>query len=135
MLFDETARAKWARIVLSIARIFIALFYMQHGLSKYIGFPAPPPANFHTFSLFGLAGVIEIIGSALLLIGLFTRQAAFIMSGEMAVAYFINRPPRGFFPLLNGGELEATYCFVFLIFVAVGGGSWSLDAWRLRGRS
>jgi putative oxidoreductase len=57
------------------------------------------------------------------------------MSGEMAVAYFINRPPRGFFPLLNGGELEATYCFVFLIFVAVGGGSWSLDAWRLRGRS
>jgi hypothetical protein len=69
MLFDETARAKWARIVLSIARIFIALFYMQHGLSKYIGFPAPPPANFHTFSLFGLAGVIEIIGSALLLIG------------------------------------------------------------------
>jgi len=135
MLFDETAWAKWARIVLSIARIFIALFYMQHGLSKYIGFPAPPPANFHTFSLFGLAGVIEIIGSALLLIGLFTRQAAFIMSGEMAVAYFINRPPRGFFPLLNGGELEATYCFVFLIFVAVGGGSWSLDAWRLRGRS
>ena len=84
MLFDETAQAKWARIVLSIARIFIALFYMQHGLSKYIGFPAPPPANFHTFSLFGLAGVIEIIGSALLLIGLFTRQAAFIMSGEMA---------------------------------------------------
>jgi putative oxidoreductase len=135
MLFDETAQAKWARIVLSIARIFIALFYMQHGLSKYIGFPAPPPANFHTFSLFGLAGVIEIIGRALLLIGLVTRQAAFIMSGEMAVAYFINRPPRGFFPLLNGGELEATYCFVFLIFVAVGGGSWSLDAWRLRGRS
>ncbi len=135
MLVDETVRAKWAQIVLSIARIFIALFYMQHGLSKYFGFPAPPPANFHIFALFGLAGAIEIIGGALLLIGLFTRQAAFIMSGEMAVAYFINRPPRGFFPLLNGGELEATYCFVFLIFVAVGGGSWSVDALKLRGRS
>jgi putative oxidoreductase len=135
MLLDEIARSKWASIVLSIARIFVALLYMQHGLSKYLGFPAPSPANFHVLSLYGLAGAIEIIGSALLLLGLFTRPAAFIMSGEMAVAYFMNRPPRGFFPLLNGGQLEATYCFLFLILFLVGGGAWSVDAVRSRKRT
>ena len=110
------------------ARIFIALLYLQHGLSKYFGFPTPQPANFHMVSLYGLAGAIETIGSLLLLFGLFTRPAAFIMSGEMAVAYFMNRPPRGFFPLVNGGSLEYLYCFVFFIFFLVGPGSWSLDA-------
>jgi putative oxidoreductase len=135
MLMDETARSKWASIILSLARIFVALLYMQHGLSKYFAFPGNPPANFHAVSLYGLAGVIEIVGSLLLLLGLFTRPAAFIMSGEMAVAYFMNRPPRGFFPLLNGGELEALYCFVFLILFLVGGGAWSLDALRPRART
>src|SRR3954468_15620827 len=92
---------------LSIIRILVALLFLQHGLSKYFAFPAPPPANFQVLSLLGLAGAIEIVGGLLVLIGLFTRPAAFIMSGEMAVAYFIviNRPARSFFPLLNGGEL------------------------------
>jgi putative oxidoreductase len=128
MFSSERMQAEWTPRLLSVARIFIALLYLQHGLSKYFGFPAPPPANFHMFSLYGLAGAIEIIGSLLLLFGLFTRPAAFIMSGEMAVAYFMNRPPRGLFPLLNGGSLEYLYCFVFFIFFLIGPGSWSLDA-------
>ena len=80
-----------------------------------------------TFSLLGFAGFIEIVGSLLLLVGLFTRPVAFIMSGEMAVAYFMSHAPRGFFPILNGGELAVLYCFVFLFFAIAGGGSWSVD--------
>jgi putative oxidoreductase len=128
MFISERVQTDWTPRLLSIARIFVALLYLQHGLSKYFGFPTPPPANFHMFSLYGLAGAIETIGSLLLLLGLFTRPVAFIMSGEMAVAYFMNRPPRGFFPLVNGGSLEYLYCFVFFIFFLVGPGSWSLDA-------
>jgi len=128
MFIDETTQTTWTPRLLSVARICVALLYLQHGLSKYFGFPAPSPANFHVFSLYGLAGAIEIVGSLLLLFGLFTRPAAFIMSGEMAVAYFMNRPPRGFFPLVNGGNLEYLYCFVFFIFFLIGPGSWSLDA-------
>jgi putative oxidoreductase len=114
----------------------VALLYLQHGMSKFFAFPAPPPANFHALSLLGLAGVIEIAGSLLLLLGLFTRPAAFIMSGEMAVAYFIvvNRPARNFFPLLNGGEGEVLFCLVFFTFFLLGGGSWSLDAMLSRTR-
>src|ERR1700731_2851493 len=79
---------RWAPQMLAVLRIFVALLYLQSGLSKYFGFPAPPPANFTAFSLIGLAGIIEIVGSLLLLLGLFTREAVFLMSGEMAVAYF-----------------------------------------------
>jgi putative oxidoreductase len=122
--------ARWSPEVLGILRIFVALLYLQSGLSKYFGFPAPPPANFAAFSLMGLAGVIETVGSLLLLVGLFTREAAFIMSGEMAVAYFKVRAPLGFFPLLNNGRLDALFCFVFLYFVFAGPGAWSLDAIR-----
>jgi putative oxidoreductase len=132
MLGTEAERSVWALRLLSIVRIFVALLYLQHGLSKYLGFPGPPPANFQMVSLYGLAGAIEIVGSLLLLIGLFTRPAAFVMSGEMAVAYFMNRPPRGFFPLLNGGELEALYSFFFFTFFLIGGGLWSVDELRKR---
>jgi putative oxidoreductase len=132
MLGTEAERSVWALRLLSIVRIFVALLYLQHGLSKYLGFPGPPPANFQMVSLYGLAGAIEIVGSLLLLIGLFTRPAAFVMSGEMAVAYVINRPPRGFFPLLNGGELEALYSFFFFTFFLIGGGLWSVDELRKR---
>ena len=132
MLGTEAERSVWALRLLSIVRIFVALLYLQHGLSKYFGFPGSPPANFQMVSLYGLAGAIEIVGSLLLLIGLFTRPAAFVMSGEMAVVYFMNRPPRGFFPLLNGGELEALYSFFFFTFFLIGGGLWSLDELRKR---
>ena len=120
----------WRPQMLSILRIMTGLLFLQHGLVKWFGFPAPNPsfANIQLFSMFGIAGVIEIIGSILLIVGLFTRYAAFIMSGEMAVAYFMLRPPRGFYPILNGGELEVLFCFVFLYFVFAGAGPWSVDA-------
>jgi putative oxidoreductase len=119
----------WSDRALSVLRIVTALLFLQHGLAKHFGFPHV--ANFDNlqpFSLIGLAGGIEIVGGLLLLLGLFTRPAAFIMSGEMAVAYFMAHAPRGFFPLLNQGELAVLYCFVFLFLAIEGGGSWSLDA-------
>ena len=88
------------------------------------------------FSLIWVAGVIELVGGLLLLVGLFARPAAFILSGEMAVAYFMIRPPRGFFPLLNGGESEVFYCFAFLYLAFAGAGPWSIDQlWRRRSLS
>jgi putative oxidoreductase len=101
---------------------------MQHGLSKYFGSPASAPQNFQMLSLLGLAGAIEIIGGLMLALGLYTRWAALIMSGDMAVAFFIvrNRLSVSFFPLVNGGQLEAVYS-VFFMFFLVGGGAWSLD--------
>jgi putative oxidoreductase len=121
---------RWTPKMLAVLRIFVALLFLQSGLSKYFGFPAPPPPNFAMFSLIGLVGIIEIVGSLLLLVGLFTREAAFIMSGEMAYAYFTVRAPLGFFPLLNNGRLDALFCFVFLYFVFAGPGAWSLDSLR-----
>jgi putative oxidoreductase len=122
----------WAPTVLSIFRIVIGLMFLQHGLQKWFGFPVANPAfaNIQLLSMVGIAGLIEIIGSTLVTVGLFTRAAAFIMSGEMAVAYFYaaNRPARGFAPMVNGGTLEVLYCFGFLLLVFTGPGRWSLDA-------
>jgi len=118
--------------MLSILRIMFGLLYLQHGLMKWFGFPAPSPsfANIHLFTKIGIAGVIECVGSALVTAGLFTRFTAFIMSGEMAVAYFVVRTGAGtaFAPIINGGNLEVAYCFVFLYLAFAGAGPWSLDA-------
>jgi putative oxidoreductase len=89
-------------------------------------------AKLELWSLPGIAGVIEIVGSLLLIVGLFTRSTAFVLSGLMAAAYFIGHAPRGFYPILNGGELAALYCFVFLYIAAAGAGPWSYDAMRKR---
>jgi putative oxidoreductase len=132
-MFETRAfRDVWAPKLLSICRILLGLLYLQHGLSKYFGFPAAAPQNFQVFSLLGAAGAIEAIGGLCLALGLYTRWAAFIMSGEMAVAFFIvrNRLSTSFFPLVNGGQLEAVYSIFFFTFFLVGGGAWSLD--RLR---
>ena len=132
-MFDSPAfRDVWAPRLLSIVRILLGLLYLQHGLSKYFGFPAAAPQNFQVFSLLGLAGAIEIVGGLMLALGIYTRWAAFIMSGEMAVAFFIvrNRLSTSLFPMVNGGQLEAVYSLFFFMFFLVGGGAWSLD--RLR---
>lgn len=127
----------WAPRMLSVFRIVVALLYLQHPLAKFFAFPHVTAFdNLQRFSLIWVAGVIELIGSPLLLIGLFTRPVAFVLSGEMAVAYFMVRPPRGFFPLLNGGEAEVFYCFAFLYLAFAGAGPWSIDQlWRRRSLS
>jgi putative oxidoreductase len=122
----------WSPRMLSVLRIMTALLYLQHGLAKLFAFPHVAMFdNLQAFSLIWFAGVIEIIGSPFLLVGLYTRVAAFIMSGEMAVAYFMVNAPQGFFPILNRGELVVLFCFVFLYFAVAGGGPWSIDEARL----
>jgi putative oxidoreductase len=132
MMFENEAFRAWAPRLLSVVRVLLGLLYMQHGLSKYFGFPAPAPQNFQVLSILGLAGAIETIGGLMLALGLYTRWAALIMSGEMAVAFFIirQRLSVSFFPIRSGGQLEAVYSIFFFTFFLVGGGAWSLD--RLR---
>jgi putative oxidoreductase len=127
----EILNHTWSERMLSVLRIVAALLYLQHGLAKHFGFPHVVAfGNLQTISLIGLAGLIEIVGSLLLLLGLFTRPAAFIMSGEMAFAYFIAFASRSFFPIVNQGELAVLYCFLFLYFAVAGGGVWSIDRVR-----
>jgi putative oxidoreductase len=125
--------APWSSRLLSVLRIVAALLFLEHGTSKLFGFPPPQhPMPFELFSLMGFAGVLEFIGGILLVLGLFTRVTAFILSGEMAVAYFMAHFPKSFLPMVSGGELAALYCFVFLYLAAAGGGAWSLDSARGR---
>ena len=125
-------RLTWEPRMLSILRIVVGLLYMEHGLAKILDFPHQPNhALYAPFTLNpGLQGLLELVGGLLLAVGFFTRTVAFVLAGNMAVAYFMVHGPRGFFPLLNGGELAIVYCFVFLYFWVAGGGEWSLD--RLR---
>jgi putative oxidoreductase len=129
MFESQAFREVWTPRLLSIVRILLGLLYLQHGLSKYFGFPAPQPQNFHIVSMIGAAGAIEIIGSIMIVLGLYTRWVAFLISGEMFVAYFIyaNRLGRGLYPLVNGGQLEAVYCIFFFTIFLVGGGIRTLD--------
>lgn len=126
----ETMLTGWRPYVLSIMRIVTAFLFMQHGTQKLFGFPTPARAEFDLFSLSGVAGTLEVFGGALLLIGLFTRPVAFLLSGLMAFAYFLAHAPSNFWPLLNGGELAALYSFVFLYLACAGGGEWSIDRIR-----
>ena len=120
--------SKLQPIVLSLLRFMSGLLLMQHGTAKLLGFPALPMfADLRIGSMVGAAGVIELVGGALLVVGLFTRHAAFIASGMTAVAYFMVHEPKGFMPIVNGGELAALYCFVFFYLVFAGGGPISLD--------
>jgi putative oxidoreductase len=129
---ESTLQSVWAPRLLSILRIVAALIFMEHGTQKLLGFPLSERAAPELLSMSGIAGVLELVGGALLALGLFTRPVAFILSGEMAVAYWIAHAPRDFFPVNNGGDAAILYCFVFLYLFAAGGGPWSLDAW-LRG--
>jgi len=131
-MFSESFQATWSPRVLSILRIVVGLLFLEHGLSKYFGFPQASPAAFQVIGMYGLAGAIEMVSGALVTIGLFTRAAAFIASGEMAFAYFISHFPRNFFPILNAGDAAILYCFIFLFLALEGGGPWSVDAARKR---
>jgi putative oxidoreductase len=130
MTVDAIATA-WAPRLLSILRIMAGLLLLQHGTGKLLHFPAGAvPTNFNLMSMPGYAGFIEFVCGILLILGLFTRPAAFLASGMTAVAYFTAHAPQGFFPILNRGELAALYCFVFLYLAAAGPGPWSIDAQR-----
>jgi putative oxidoreductase len=124
----------WAPRLLSILRIVAGLLFVEHGTSKVLGFPpSPMPMGpFNPLSIVGFSGILELVGGILLIIGLFTRITALILSGEMAVAYFMVHAPKGPFPMINKGELAVLYCFVFLYLAAAGGGPWSVDAMRRR---
>lgn len=127
----EVLGAAWAPRLLSVLRIMAGLLYMAHGMAKLLKWPPVPAfAKVELMSLIGAAGVLELVGGALLIVGLFSRPVALILSGEMAVAYFMAHAPKGFLPLLNGGELAIVYCFLFLYIAAAGPGPWSLDAAR-----
>jgi putative oxidoreductase len=126
----------WSPRLLSVLRIVAAFLFMQHGAQKLFGFLGGIPGGTpQLLTLPWITGVLEFFGGLLLLLGLFTRPIAFILSGMMAVAYFKVHARQGFWPLQNRGELAALYCFVFLYLSAAGGGPWSLDSVRRRGRA
>ena len=123
----------WTPRILGILRIVTGFLFLQHGMAKLFGVPHVAMFdNLQVLSLLGLAGVLELIGGLLMVIGLFTRPTAFILSGEMAVAYFMAHAPHGFLPILNQGELAVMYSFVFLYFAVAGAGAFSIDAGRTK---
>jgi putative oxidoreductase len=129
---DAAAIESFTPYMLSVLRIVAALLFLEHGFEKLIGFPAPGPAM---TPLEWVQGGIETVGGLLLLFGAFTRPVAFILSGNMAVAYFMAHFPKSFFPAVNGGDAAVLYCFVFLFIFFAGGGPWSLDGILLEGGS
>jgi putative oxidoreductase len=121
--------ARFAPFLQSALRIAAALTFIPHGMQKLLAFPlAEPRPAAALMSQMGLAGMLELFGGLLMLLGLFTRPVAFVLAGEMAVAYYLAHFPRGPWPILNGGELAVLYCFIWLYFFAAGAGPWSLDA-------
>lgn len=136
MLISEVFVAKWMPRAQGALRIVTGFLFLQHATAKLFGVPHVTYFdNLTLFSLMGVAGIIEFVGAPFLLLGLFTRPIAFVLSGEMAAAYFIAHVPQGHFfsPSLNQGELAVLYCFIFLFFAAAGAGAWSLDMVRGRG--
>jgi len=119
--------SKYLPEMLSIARIVVGLLFLEHGSTKLLGFPMPASGQPALMSLLGLQGVIELVGGALLAVGFLTRPVAFILAGDMAVAYFMAHWPKNLFPILNGGDAAILYCFIFLLFFVAGPGRWSVD--------
>jgi putative oxidoreductase len=121
--------ATWSPRMLSVLRIMTGLLYMEHGTQKFFAFPSPGPA---LTPLLVVQGLLELGGGFLILIGLFTRPVAFILAGDMAVAYFMAHAPKALYPMLNGGDAAILYCFIFLFLFFAGGGPWSVDETRQR---
>ncbi|MFY9642337.1 MAG: DoxX family protein [Rhodomicrobium sp.] len=125
---DVNGSERLAPQFLSILRIVAAVLFLEHGVQKFLGFPAAPPNGFPAFlSLIWWQGLIELVGGLLLFFGLSTRLVAFILAGDMAVAYWMVHAPKSFYPALNGGDAAILYCFVFLYIACAGGGAWSAD--------
>ena len=123
----------WSPRALAVLRIVTALLFIGHGTMKLFGFPAGDnPMTVELFSMMGLAGILEVFGGLLLLFGLFTRPVAFVLAGQMAVAYFMAHAPQSIYPALNGGDAAILFCFVFLYLVFAGPGAWSVDSMRHR---
>lgn len=118
----------WSPRILSVLRIVAAVLFFEHGCQKLFGVPPGSGPRPELFSLLGGAGVLELVGGALLILGLFTRPVALILSGEMAFTYWMVHAPKSIFPILNGGDGAILYCFIFLYLVFAGPGPWSLDA-------
>ena len=112
---------------LALLRIVTALLFLQHGMTKILSWPVSSASDPREWSLLWVAGMLELFGSLFLLVGLFTRWVAFVLAGEMAIAYWMVHAPRGPFPMLNDGEGAILFCFIFLLFVATGAGTWSVD--------
>lgn len=128
-MFNSQFCNKWAPCLLGLLRMVTGFLFLQHGSAKLLGMPHVAMFDgLQLMSLMGLAGVLELVGGTLVMIGLFTRPAAFILSGQMAVAYFMAHAPDGFLPILNQGELAVMFSFVFLYFSVAGPGSFSLDS-------
>lgn len=129
MSMFESASPRWTARMLSVFRIAIGLLFMMHGTQKLFGFPPGQmaPVGFNPFSQLGLAGILELFGGAFLVWGLFTRPIAFLLAGEMTVAYFTAHMPRGLYPISNGGEPAVLYWFSYVYLMFAGGGAWSLD--------
>lgn len=125
----DSKLAAWSPHALALLRIVTALLFIAHGTMKLLGFPAgETPMTVEIFSLMGLAGILEAFGGLLILVGFWTRPIAFILAGQMAVAYFMAHAPQSFYPALNGGDAAVLFCFVFLYLVVAGPGAWSVDA-------
>ena len=130
-MFANFFMSRWQSELLGLLRVVTGLLFIEHGTSKLLGFP-PSPMQPPLMSLAGIAGVFELVGGALIILGLFTRPVAFVLSGQMAIAYWLVHAKMGPFPLVNHGELAILYCFVFLYLSAAGGGRWSLDGMMAR---
>ena len=128
----DASLSAWSPQALGLLRIMTALLTIEHGTQKYFAFPPSEylPEAPTLFSLMGVAGLIELVGGVLMLIGLFTRPAAFLLSGFMAAAYFLGHAPQGSFPASNGGDAAILFCFIYLYLVFAGPGAWSVDAMR-----
>lgn len=137
MSIFEPSQSSWTSRMLSVLRIVAGLIFLTAGTMKLFGFP-PPPSNMPPFGLMsqtGLGGILETFGGAAIILGLFTRPVAFVLAGEMAVAYFQFHFPLSFFPTVNNGIPAVLYCFIFLYFVFSGAGVWSVDAMIARSKS
>ncbi|MBV8688421.1 MAG: DoxX family protein [Alphaproteobacteria bacterium] len=125
---------RWAPALLSLLRFVAGLIFLEHGAQKLLGFPPSPMPQPAPMTLFWFGGILELVGGTLVALGLFTRPVAFLLSGEMAIAYWMFHAPQSPYPAVNMGDAAILYCFVFLYLAAAGPGPWSLDATMRRGR-